>query len=233
MRALHSGGIIHRDLKSQNVWLSARDVAKVGDFGMSRVNSHKTMTMVGSPLWCAPEILKSENYSFGADVYSFSIIVFEALHWVEPYLNMSVMQVRARGREGGALLLLRPARRIPSHTHALSAAPHSHRTATLARPPALQIMVAVTQHHERPHLAASLPESLRLLVCDCWHPKAEMRPTFAAIVKTLQKVSRRVCQLRRVRVPTSRPALLAFLSRRRRRHCRTRPSVHLASELLG
>ena len=140
MLHLHGKGILHRDLKSQNVWINQSDVAKVGDFGMSRINSHKTMTMVGSPLWCAPEILKSEQYSFGADVYSFSIIVFEALQWTEPYMHMTV----------------------------------------------IEIMIAVTQQHERPEISPSVPDALRALICECWQPVAEMRPTFGSIVQRLE-----------------------------------------------
>jgi len=142
MEYLHSKKILHRDLKSQNVWLSSSNLAKIGDFGMSRLNSVNTMTMVGSPLWCAPEILKSEYYSFNADVYSFSIILFESFHWCEPYDKMSVME----------------------------------------------IMVAVTEVHERPEIDASIPEDVCALICDAWQPNPEARPPFSRIVKRLEQM---------------------------------------------
>merc|ERR1711865_1231645 len=141
---LHKKGIIHRDLKSQNIWLSEDYNAKVGDFGMSRIASHHTMTMVGSPLWCAPEILKSMNYSYSADVYSYSIILYEAFHWIEPYIKMSVME----------------------------------------------IMIAVTEHHERPEIEMSVPEDMCTLICDCWQPDAAKRPTFEDIVMRIEKFVR-------------------------------------------
>jgi serine/threonine protein kinase len=142
MKHLHEKAIIHRDLKSQNIWISVDYTAKVGDFGMSRLSSNHTMTMVGSPLWCAPEILMSKNYSFSADVYSYSIILFELFHWVEPYANMSVME----------------------------------------------IMVAVTEHHERPEILDIVPEDICTIICDCWQPDAEHRPTFAALVTRIHEI---------------------------------------------
>jgi Janus kinase 2 len=140
MEHLHEKLIIHRDLKSQNIWISVDFTAKVGDFGMSRLSSNHTMTMVGSPLWCAPEILMSKNYSLSADVYSYSIILFELFHWVEPYANMSVME----------------------------------------------IMVAVTEHHERPEILEIVPEDICTIICDCWQPEAEHRPTFPVLVSRIQ-----------------------------------------------
>jgi len=93
MEYLHDKKILHRDLKSQNIWLDENLKCKIGDFGMSRLNTNKTMTLCGSPLWCSPEILRSERYSFPADVFSFAIILWEAFHWAEPYTELTVMEI--------------------------------------------------------------------------------------------------------------------------------------------
>jgi serine/threonine protein kinase/ABC-type proline/glycine betaine transport system substrate-binding protein len=93
MEYLHEKKILHRDLKSQNIWLDENLKCKIGDFGMSRLNTNKTMTLCGSPLWCSPEILRSERYSFPADVFSFAIILWEAFHWAEPYTELTVMEI--------------------------------------------------------------------------------------------------------------------------------------------
>jgi len=93
MDYLHEKQILHRDLKSQNIWLDGELKCKIGDFGMSRMNENKTMTLCGSPLWCSPEILRSERYAFPADIYSFAVIMWEAFHWAEPYTELTVMQI--------------------------------------------------------------------------------------------------------------------------------------------
>lgn len=91
---LHSKNVLHRDLKSPNVMLNDKGVAKIGDFGLSRVSDDsKVMTTCGSPLWAAPEMLMSKKYNHKADVYSFSILMWEYFHWTEPYEQYSVYEL--------------------------------------------------------------------------------------------------------------------------------------------
>ena len=71
--------ILHRDLKSGNVLIDSSWNAKLADFGMSRLKSH-TQTMTGGTgtmQWMAPEVLAAQRYTEKADVYSFSICVWE------------------------------------------------------------------------------------------------------------------------------------------------------------
>jgi serine/threonine protein kinase len=83
-----------RDLKSQNILLDDRMRTKIADFGLSKFREvGKTMSICGSPLWVAPEVLRGEKYSTPCDVYSFSIIVWEVLAWSEPYPNMGSTEV--------------------------------------------------------------------------------------------------------------------------------------------
>jgi Janus kinase 2 len=82
--------VIHRDLKSQNIMLDEKWTTKIGDFGLSRFkDAGKTMSMCGSPLWVAPEVLRGEMYGVGCDIFSFGIIMWETLAWSEPYPDMS------------------------------------------------------------------------------------------------------------------------------------------------
>ncbi|KAG9407119.1 hypothetical protein AC1031_001761 [Aphanomyces cochlioides] len=76
MAYLHSMDppIIHRDLKSMNIHVSSSYVAKISDFALSRERSvEETMSITGTPLWMAPEMIRGERYSEKADVYSFGI----------------------------------------------------------------------------------------------------------------------------------------------------------------
>lgn len=71
-------GIVHRDLKPDNVLVTEFISAKVSDFGTSRAkesNSEVTMTFVGTPLFCAPEVARGENYDERVDVYSFGLVL--------------------------------------------------------------------------------------------------------------------------------------------------------------
>jgi serine/threonine protein kinase/WD40 repeat protein len=77
--------IIHRDLKSPNILLAsvsahAPVVAKVTDFGVSQILVPTTIgRAVACPVWLAPEVIKNEEYSEKADVYSFGVMLWELL----------------------------------------------------------------------------------------------------------------------------------------------------------
>ncbi|KAF0717184.1 Aste57867_2447 [Aphanomyces stellatus] len=60
--------IIHRDLKSMNIHVSSSYVAKISDFALSRERSvEETMSITGTPLWMAPEMIRGERYDEKAD----------------------------------------------------------------------------------------------------------------------------------------------------------------------
>jgi len=72
--------ILHRDLKSENCLVSDLLRAKVSDFGTSRaksVSEELTMSSVGTPLYCAPEIFLGHSYDEKVDIYSFGLLLLE------------------------------------------------------------------------------------------------------------------------------------------------------------
>ena len=81
--------VVHRDLKSPNVLLTSGTLSvRLADFGLARhlQTSADTMTKgIGTASWSAPEILRSQNYSTSADVYSFAVIVWELFARKPPF----------------------------------------------------------------------------------------------------------------------------------------------------
>ncbi len=77
----HQPPVIHRDLKSQNILITKDYQAKIADFGISRtVTQDMTMTRrAGTTRWTAPEVLDGKKYTEKADVYSYSIVLWEMI----------------------------------------------------------------------------------------------------------------------------------------------------------
>ncbi len=80
MKHVHDRKILHRDLKSQNVFLTKKGFVKLGDFGIARVLSNtksKAKTVVGTPYYLSPEIIESQPYNFKSDIWSLGVLLYE------------------------------------------------------------------------------------------------------------------------------------------------------------
>ena len=88
LKHIHEKKIIHRDLKSGNVFLMQSGLVKLGDFGIAK-NFQNTMdkakTMVGTPYYLSPEILENKPYDAKSDIWSLGVLLYEMMTFKMPF----------------------------------------------------------------------------------------------------------------------------------------------------
>ena len=90
---LHSNRIIHRDMKPQNILISANGIIKLCDFGFARAMSSNTIVLTsikGTPLYMAPELVQELPYNHTADLWSLGVILYELFVGTPPFYTNSI-----------------------------------------------------------------------------------------------------------------------------------------------
>ncbi|CEL94548.1 unnamed protein product [Vitrella brassicaformis CCMP3155] len=91
--SLHSKSILHRDLKSQNLFLTKENSIKLGDFGIAKALSNTSamaQTSVGTPYFMSPELCRGESYGRESDMWAFGCIVYEMVTLKRPFEHSSM-----------------------------------------------------------------------------------------------------------------------------------------------
>ncbi len=112
LEAAHRFGLVHRDVKPENILLDAEGQAMLGDFGVARDlralslgDAHHTWTgmAVGTPEYMAPEQLRGEGVDQRADIYALGAVLYETLTGKLPFPGSSPYEIAAQALDGPLL----------------------------------------------------------------------------------------------------------------------------------
>ena len=95
--ALHEAGIVHRDIKPQNILFSADGTAMLTDFGLAKGRAYTVLTRPGQVMgtldYLAPELIKGEPATPFTDVYALGCVAFECVLGRAPFADKTLFQV--------------------------------------------------------------------------------------------------------------------------------------------
>jgi NIMA (never in mitosis gene a)-related kinase len=103
MKHVHDRKVLHRDLKTQNVFLTADGRCRLGDFGVSKVlnGTHNlASTAVGTPYYLSPEICVNKKYDHKSDVWSLGCVLYELCSGAHPFDAASLKLLVAKITKG-------------------------------------------------------------------------------------------------------------------------------------
>ena len=102
LKYLHDNKIIHRDLKSANIFMTKNGIVKIGDLNVSKfLNENKmAQTKTGTPYYSAPEIWDDKSYDNKIDIWSFGCIIYEMCCLKCPFRSTSISNLAKLIKKG-------------------------------------------------------------------------------------------------------------------------------------
>jgi len=94
--AAHSAGIVHRDVKPENVLLADDGRIKIADFGLARAASHNTQTgqaLLGTVAYLSPELVTGSPADVRSDIYGLGIMMYEMLTGEQPFTGEEAVAI--------------------------------------------------------------------------------------------------------------------------------------------
>lgn len=101
LKNLHDKNIMHRDIKSANIFMFANDVVKIGDLNVSKIlksGLHNTQT--GTPYYASPEVWDNHPYDFKSDIWSLGCLLYEISALKAPFRGTSMKMVYDKVKQG-------------------------------------------------------------------------------------------------------------------------------------
>jgi eukaryotic-like serine/threonine-protein kinase len=132
LEAAHEAGLVHRDIKPQNLLVTSEGALKIADFGIARSLDGTQLTQAGTVLgtagYLAPEQAAGEQVTGAADIYGLGAVVYELLTGRPPYEADSLAELFAKQAEGSITAVRELAPAVPARLedavmHALARAP--------------------------------------------------------------------------------------------------------------
>ena len=98
--ALHTAGWMHRDLSAKNVMVDNHGYGKLIDVGLAKQVKHTEMTytMCGTPIYYAPELIKSTGYSHKAEIWALGVLLYELLAAKPPFMPPATSKAQGNAR---------------------------------------------------------------------------------------------------------------------------------------
>jgi serine/threonine protein kinase len=157
LAAAHRAGLVHRDVKPDNVLLHEDGRALLTDFGLASV-SLQHERVAGTPIYLAPELAQGAPADARSDQFAFCVGLFEALHGTRPFPGSTLQELHehARLRRFGPRRRGVPARVSVVVERGLSADPH-------ARFPSMEVLLQELEGTLRPRVAPAVIATLALL----------------------------------------------------------------------
>ncbi len=88
VQSVHNEKILHRDIKSHNVFMTKDMQIKLGDFGVAKIlesSAQRAETIIGTPHYYSPEMCKGLNYDYKSDIWALGVLLYEICALEHPF----------------------------------------------------------------------------------------------------------------------------------------------------